>query len=251
MYRGKWIVCIIVFAGLFSGISSASYYDDALVAYYEKDFVRARASMQLAAQGGDTAAYYLLSVMYAEGKGGSADQEKAGSWLRKAAAGGDALAQFRLARQLVDTRDYSNAFELFAAAAAQGHPNALFHQVLLLQRDKIPGFDADKAKQLYAIAASELDVHAQKGSAMAQNNLAYMYETGLGVIANPFQALAWYQKAAYQGLVEAQYNLGRLLALNKKNREESEHWMQSAARQGYPPALKFLQNPAAGVALVK
>jgi TPR repeat protein len=42
----------------------------------------------------------------------------------------------------------------------------------------------------------------------AQSILGVMYAFGKGVLKNDKQAVYWYQKAAEQGLAEAQYNLG-------------------------------------------
>lgn len=51
---------------------------------------------------------------------------------------------------------------------------------------------------------------AQAGDAEAQNNVAEIYERGLGDQPNYEAAIIWYQKAADQGYSRAQFNLGTL-----------------------------------------
>ena len=47
-----------------------------------------------------------------------------------------------------------------------------------------------------------------QGNAKAQYSLALMLDEGLGISPNASEALGWYRKAATQGHVDAQYNLG-------------------------------------------
>jgi len=51
---------------------------------------------------------------------------------------------------------------------------------------------------------------AEAGDAEAQNNVAEIYERGLGTEPNYEAAVIWYQKAAAQGNSRAQFNLGTL-----------------------------------------
>lgn len=51
---------------------------------------------------------------------------------------------------------------------------------------------------------------AEAGDADAQNNVAEIYERGLGNTPNYEAAIIWYQKAADQGYARAQFNLGTL-----------------------------------------
>ncbi len=51
---------------------------------------------------------------------------------------------------------------------------------------------------------------AQTGDAEAQNNVAEIFERGLGAEPNYEAAVVWYEKAAAQGNAKAQFNLGTL-----------------------------------------
>src|SRR4029077_175609 len=59
----------------------------------------------------------------------------------------------------------------------------------------------DKALELYSKSADQ-------GFAMAQNNLGFMYDSGLGVARNRELANKWFRRAAEQGYPDAMYNLG-------------------------------------------
>lgn len=48
---------------------------------------------------------------------------------------------------------------------------------------------------------------AERGSAMAENSLGYLYDNGLGVIRNPKEAATWYLKAAQHGYPSAWFNI--------------------------------------------
>ena len=63
-------------------------------------------------------------------------------------------------------------------------------------------------KQNYKRAAQWFEEAAYNGIANAQYNLGVMYHQGIGVQKNTDSAFRWYHAAAEDGHVEAQYNLG-------------------------------------------
>ena len=75
---------------------------------------------------------------------------------------------------------------------------------------------------------------ADRGDAMAQNNLGMLYAEGLGVAQDYQQAKAWWQKAANQGHAGAQYNLGVMYYEGKgmeKNYQKAKVWWQKVLVQ--------------------
>lgn len=70
--------------------------------------------------------------------------------------------------------------------------------------------DADEAYYLhdYSTALTLYEKLASEGDAIAQINLALMYDGGQGVAQNYKKAFHWYKNAAEQRVVEAQVNLG-------------------------------------------
>ena len=70
-----------------------------------------------------------------------------------------------------------------------------------------------------------------------------MYRNGLGVEQNYIEALNWYRKAADQGNVYAQSNLGDMCYNGygvEQNYAEAVGWYKKAADKGYAPAMNSL-----------
>lgn len=77
-----------------------------------------------------------------------------------------------------------------------------------------------------------LEKGAAAGDAYDQLNLGAAYDNGLGVKRDIDKALLWYQKAAEQGLAEAQFNLAHLLVSEELSAVAAAGWMLKAAEQG-------------------
>ncbi|MGH8579095.1 MAG: tetratricopeptide repeat protein [Gammaproteobacteria bacterium] len=63
---------------------------------------------------------------------------------------------------------------------------------------------------LFQAAARWIRAAAEQGDSAAQYNLGVIYAYGMGVPADPREAVRWYQAAAQQESVEAQAALKRL-----------------------------------------
>ena len=66
-----------------------------------------------------------------------------------------------------------------------------------------------------------------------------MYETGAGAVENKAKAVKWYRRAAEQGNVDAQLNLGDIYARGDGvpgNLAEAVKWFRLAAEQGHADA---------------
>ena len=77
---------------------------------------------------------------------------------------------------------------------------------------------------------------AEQGLAEAQNNLGLCYDNGEGVTQNDKEAAKWYRKAAEQGFASAQNNLGFRYETGKgvtQNDKEAAKWYRKAAEQGH------------------
>ncbi|MCE5318968.1 MAG: sel1 repeat family protein [Parachlamydia sp.] len=73
-----------------------------------------------------------------------------------------------------------------------------------------------------------LKLAADKGLALAQSLVGYLYEMGNGVEKSLFDAKAYYRLAADQGDPISQFNLGELL-----ESAESLSYFEKSAHQGY------------------
>jgi TPR repeat protein len=98
----------------------------------------------------------------------------------------------------------------------------------------------------YKTAFLETKVPAEQGIAVAQFNLAVMYEKGQGTSQDDEKALFWYTKSAEQGNADAQFNLGNLyyegLGITQ-DYKAAIHWYRKSAEQG----LAVAQNLLAGM----
>ncbi len=85
---------------------------------------------------------------------------------------------------------------------------------------------------------------AKQGHVIAQNNVGVFYEQGLGSIRKSTKKAAkWYRESAELGYSYAQYNLGMLYKNGlgvKKNKNEAIYWLQIAALQGVKQAQDAL-----------
>lgn len=87
----------------------------------------------------------------------------------------------------------------------------------------------------YATAYRLMKPLAEAGYAMAQHNLAVMYDFGRGVPQSDAEALKWYRRAAETGLPEAQHNLGLMYFRGQgvpPDFAEAARWYRKAAEQG-------------------
>lgn len=119
--------------------------------------------------------------------------------------------------------------------------------------------DADHAinRKDYPSAVRLLEPLALHGQAQAQLRLGLLYYHGHGVRESDALALAWFERAARQGLAEAQYHLGNMYAYGLApvapdmdvNRLAAQ-WYFEAARQGHAQAqysLGILFRTGSGV----
>lgn len=179
----------------FSNTVLATSVDNVMSTYNQGDFANAFKLAKPLAESGDSAAQYLIGVMYVNGEGVTQDYKQAYSWLIKSAEQGRGAAQFNLGMMYKRgngvTQDNYTASKWFRKAADQNISQAQFH-------------------------------------------LAYMFETGNGVPQSIEEAIYWYTKAAEQGHLDAQFNLATLYKKNHplQNFEKSVHFYKLAAAQG-------------------
>ena len=167
---------------------------------------------------GSAAATFNVGVMYDAGKSVAADPEQAASWYAKAAKLGYARADYNLALLYQDgvgvRRDRGRAAALFRAAARLGLGAARQHLIAMgygFTGPAVPPvdtavqeFDDAQAALLGRSAAGTtravqlFRAAAQQGNTMAQYDLGYCYESGIGVPVSKLEAYVWYSVAAAQ-----------------------------------------------------
>lgn len=106
------------------------------------------------------------------------------------------------------------------------------------QADVRAGVEAWEAGD-YARAIREWRPLAQAGDADAQFNLGQAYKLGRGVTQDMAQAIAWFQRAAAQGHIQAEDNLG-LVLYESGRRTDALSWLERSATRGEPRAQYVL-----------
>ncbi len=154
---------------------------------------------------------------------------KAAAQIGRAAALGEADAQFALGRLFETgrglTKDNAAAERWYEEAAAQGHALAMYNLGALAA--------SSGDQEGYARAARWFEQAANRGVVDAQFNLAQLYEQGLGVAADPIEAYAWYAAAAEQGDGDATQARDRLAqSMNPSERAEAIKRAQTTKATG-------------------
>ena len=225
-----------------------------------QDFIQARAWYEKAAAQGYAKAAYALGVMCERGSGIEQDYRQAFTWYEKAAAQGHVNSSYALGamceRGKGIEQDYARAFTWYEKAAEQGHAKAAY--ALGIMYDYGRGIEQD-----YRQAIAWYERAAIKGYAEAQCALGKLYYEGeknslsnirmreiigettrnTGIPQNYAQAYAWFEKAAAQGNVEAQYKLGCLYYGGrgvKQDYETARILFENAAVKGNAHAQFYL-----------
>lgn len=163
-WSSRFALCVATF--LFAGcavterIKSDMAIQNAEQAYAAKDYAVAAEAYRRSAESGGGYGQYMLSWMYADGKGVKRDREEADRWMRKAADSGYPAANFTM------------AIRHLSGVGEKRNPQA-------------------GAAYLLKAAEGEDDV------AMFYLGLLHLY--GTGVAANPTEALRWFRMAKAHG----------------------------------------------------
>ena len=98
-------------------------------------------------------------------------------------------------------------------------------------------------KKDYDKAAYWFEKAAEQGLAEAQLNLGHIYYNynDIGVSSDWEKALYWYEKAALQGNAKAQTQTGIITHLYKRDDEKAIYWWKKAAAQGEETAIEMLE----------
>lgn len=170
----------------------------------------ATGSLQLreAAAMGNGQAQFVIATRYLNGENGLAqDYGKAAYWYGKAAAAGNAPAQYRLGtlyeRGKGVAKDMKAALGWYERSASLGNIKAMHNAAVLAA-------NTDQQKPDYARAFKWFSLGAAHGLKDSQFNLAILLERGLGTKANPKEALFWYSAAAQQNDADANKRAGVL-----------------------------------------
>ena len=210
----------------------------------KKDAAQAFKLMQSAADLGHADAMGGLGYFYSQGISVPKDPEKALEWFRKGAEKGSAKSQYNLGTSLMKSHEENpvekqatEAIEWIRKAAEQNLPEAN------LTYGTYAYFGENSIAQNYELAATHFQIAADQSLADAQNYLGAMNQNGQGMAIDFEQAIAWYRKAALQGHIRAQANLGFAIGTNnadENKQNEALAWLSIASQQGDVSAEKGL-----------
>ena len=117
-------------------------------------------------------------------------------------------------------KDFAKAISWYGKAAAQKNAIAANNLGVLYRDGRGVPANASEAEKWFRIGADAGDINAQ-------SNLAQLLEQ-----SKPADALAYYRKAAEQGVASAQGRLGWLIMKSGGDAKEAAQWLNKAAEQG-------------------
>lgn len=215
----------LLFTGLLSLGLLITICDEALPSTDQPSASAARPEQKIAsltkrAESGDARAESDLGAIYLKGGDGvSKNAAKAIDWYQKAAAQGNADAQYALALCYAELGLWNTGLSVPDCANA------------------VPKDDAK--------ADAWLQKAATQGLASAQYSLGQRYRLGEGVPKDAGKAFEWTKRAAVQGMPSAQAWLGVAYQAGdgvSANFAKAAEWYQKAAVQGYMPAQFMLSG---------
>lgn len=191
---------------------------------------------------------YRIGKMYAAGLGTEQNYEQSAAWFSQAVAKNHKYAQYSLGnlyyRGQGVSQDYEEALRLYTLSANQSNPYADY-ELAKMYRDGIGTntntVEADKHFKcaFVGFSALEADSHDDK----LQYRLGQMLNTGIGTEKDVNAAIAYFEKSAKLGNVNAQYQLGKLwLETGTGDPLQAVAWITKASDGG---------NAAAQYALAK
>ncbi|MDO5768847.1 MAG: tetratricopeptide repeat protein [Psychrobacter sp.] len=200
-----------------------------------QDYGKAKQWLDLLISKNNPKAQNLLATMYTYGQGVEQDNHKALTLFRQAANQGYKEAQFNLGLAYEKGRgveqDYEQAFHWYYEAARQSFPPAVSKVMLLKQSHSLKEPLLDN---------QSVEILAMEGDAKAQTELARIFKLTEN---NNAMAIFWYQKAAEQGYMEAQYHLGLLYHQDDTQPHDytkAKYWYDRACQNGHEPACQQL-----------
>jgi len=217
-----------------------------------KDEAKAAEAYHAAAKKGLPDAMVWFGQMLEQGRGVDEDLSAAFEWYSRAAERGNASGQYNVALCLqfgkgVD-QDENQAFTWYEKAGDQQHVEALYNLGWLYSQGRGVVKNADKAKELFNIAAGH-----DGGAADELIIEAMDYEQGRGgVNKDAVKSHHLYLKAANKGSSNAMFTVGVNYEYGRgteKSWKNAHLWYKKAASKGHPEAnfrYRFRQLLAAG-----
>lgn len=241
--------------GLFSSRGESDY-RRGLKAEKSKNYEMALKYFSEAAQKDHAFACFKCAVYYFDGLGTAQDYDKALYWARAALLSdidGDIEEDidgfiFELEKKISrEKKEEEAAAKKDAVQAHELEEQQKQDEIILKSIEEFPDEKHSpnelikKAFELYNAGESEKALgiflrFALAGNTQAQYNCAFIYSQGEAAKENREKVLRWMEKAAEQGLPEAQYECGMLYA--SSSLKKCIGWMSKAAKQTDNPEIQ-------------
>jgi len=205
----------------------------------ERDDAKAANAYRLAAEKGLPEAMVWFGQVLEQGRGVEENPTAAFDWYSRAAEAGDAGGEYNLALcyqfgKGVDKND-DLAFVWYQKASDQQHLEALYNLGWLYSQGRGVTQNAEKAKELFNIAAGHADGAPDELIIEAMD-----YDQGKGgVDKNPEKSHQLYLQAANKGSIAAMFTVGVNYEYGRgveKSWQEACRWYKMAANKGHPEA---------------
>ncbi|CAG8560147.1 6519_t:CDS:2 [Rhizophagus irregularis] len=199
---------------------------------------------------GVTSAQLILGLLYAkyiESAETEQDDNKALEWFKKCSDQG--LVEGNLCLGYIYSKEKSSIYDpkealvYYTKAADQGNGVAMRNSAIMYLVGEQTNQNLKDSIKLFRKA------HNQCGDGVSGNILGILYQNGVGIPKDVYEAAKYYRKASDLGDVNAKFNLGLLYLSGerelyekgllgvKKDEEKSLQWYKKSARQGYIMAL--------------
>lgn len=181
---------------------------------------------------------YRIGKMHAAGLGTPQNYEQAASWFQQAVDKNHKYAQYSLAglyyRGQGVAQNYEIALELYQRSAVQGNPYADYELAKMFRDGIGTEKNIDKAGEHFKRAFTGFSsLEAESHDDKLQYRLGQMLCSDTGTAQDIPTAMAYFEKAAKVGNVNAQYMLGKLwLENNTGDPEQAIEWLIKAADGG-------------------
>lgn len=200
------------------------------------DYVEALHWLRLAADNGFALAQADMGYCYSMGLGVATNNVEAMKWFQKAAEQTNAFSMMHIGIMyfygLDVRRDYVVAEKWMLPAAKLGNARAMFFMGQLAEKNFAETNPVVEAFNWYQKSA-------EKGDRFGCLKLAMAYFNGTGTEKNPTNSIYWAEKAATQGVGDAQNFLGDIYHFGKyapKDENVAQEWYQRAVTNNQPQA---------------
>lgn len=247
-------------------------FGEGMTAYRAKDYVKALPLFEKAAEQGHKDSQYFCGTMYHIGNGTKADRTRALMWYKKAAEQGHAYSQYFCGTMYHNgegtAADIDQAVMWYEKAAEQEHESAkkalakikshteksLADKTSTAEQSSVKSSlqpEPESSKQLfqegcaayeekdYAKALPLFEKAAEQGLINAQFLYGAMHYNGEGTETDYAKALIWFEKAAEHGDANAAFRCGKIYCSDesiKTDYKKALMWFERAAEQGHAEA---------------